>query len=112
MPVLKVQTNTEVADKQKLMHDATELLSHVLRKPIQYIMVIVETNVDMIFAGNDKPLAYVELKSIGLSENETTYISADLCNFLEERLNVPKDRIYIEFADAKRSMFGWNGGTF
>ncbi|MHC5831224.1 MAG: phenylpyruvate tautomerase MIF-related protein, partial [Nostoc sp.] len=25
---------------------------------------------------------------------------------------VPKNRIYIEFADAKGAMWGWNGKTF
>ncbi len=112
MPVLKVKTNSEVADKKKFMDDATELLSKVLMKPSHYIMVIIETGVDMMFAGTGDPLAYVELKSIGLREDATAAISAKLSKFLEDELKVPQDRIYIEFADAKRNMFGWNGGTF
>ena len=112
MPLLKVQTNQEVADKKKIMKEATDLLSRVLSKPSQYIMVIIEDNANMMFAASGKPLAYVELKSIGLPENQTSNISAEICNFVEQKLNVPQNRIYIEFADAKRSMFGWNGGTF
>ena len=112
MPLLKIQTNVEVSDKKAIMKDATTLLSKVLHKPIQYIMIVIETDVDMLFAGNDKPLAYVELKSINLPENETTYISAELCGFLENKLNLSKNRIYIEFSNAQRNMFGWNGGTF
>jgi phenylpyruvate tautomerase PptA (4-oxalocrotonate tautomerase family) len=112
MPLLKVQTNREVSDKKKIMEGATELLSKVLSKPTQYIMVIIEDSVDMMFAGTNAPLAYVELKSIGLPESHTPNISADLCRFIEDNLGVPQNRIYIEFADAKRSMFGWNGGTF
>jgi len=112
MPLLKVQTNEKVADKKKVMKDATELLSRVLSKPTQYIMVIIEDSVDMMFAGTNDPLAYVELKSIGLPESHTPNISAELCRFIEENIGVPQNRIYIEFADAKRNMFGWNGGTF
>lgn len=112
MPLLKIQTNVDVSDKKTIMKDATALLSKVLHKPIQYIMIVIETDVDMLFAGNDEPLAYVELKSINLPENETTYISAELCSFLENKLNIPQNRIYIEFSNAQRNMFGWNGGTF
>jgi phenylpyruvate tautomerase PptA (4-oxalocrotonate tautomerase family) len=112
MPLLKVQTNREVSDKKKIMEDATELLSKVLSKPTQYIMVIIEDSVEMMFAGTNAPLAYEELKSIGLPESHTPNISAELCRFIEDNLGVPQNRIYIEFADAKRSMFGWNGGTF
>ena len=112
MPVLKVQTNSEVQDKKQFKEDATSLLSKVLQKPSQYIMIILETNVDMMFGGSEDPLAYVELKSIGLPGNATSYISSELCSFLEGELKVPQNRIYIEFADAQRNMFGWNGGTF
>jgi len=112
MPVLKVQTNAEIADKTAFMEEATELLSNVLMKPSRYIMVMVETNPDMMFAKSKELLAYVELKSIGLPEDTTASLSAELCKFLESELKVPQDRIYIEFANAGRNMFGWNGGTF
>jgi phenylpyruvate tautomerase PptA (4-oxalocrotonate tautomerase family) len=112
MPVLKVQTNLEIADKRKFMEDATALLSRVLGKPSQYIMVIVDANADMMFAGSNEPLAYLELKSIGLPKNKTSGISAELCNFIEGEIQVPQNRIYIEFANAERDMFGWNGSTF
>jgi len=112
MPLLKVQTNSAIPDSEKFMKDATELVSRILKKPVQYIMVSVEQNRDMLFGGNNAPLAYVELKSIGLPQNQTPNISAELCSFIERELGVPQNRIYIEFADAQRNMFGWNGGTF
>jgi len=31
---------------------------------------------------------------------------------MNSELGLPADRVYIEFADAPRSMWGWNGGTF
>ena len=31
---------------------------------------------------------------------------------MQTHLGVPADRVYIEFADAKRHMWGWDGGTF
>lgn len=112
MPVFKVQTNAVIQDKETFMKEATTMLSHVLQKPEQYIMVIPEAGSDMMFSGNDEPAVYAELKSIGLPQNKTAVISAEICAFLEEKLGVPQNRMYIEFTDAERHMFGWNGGTF
>jgi phenylpyruvate tautomerase PptA (4-oxalocrotonate tautomerase family) len=112
MPVLKVQTNAVIEDKEAFMQEATALLSKVLGKPAQYIMIIPESGTDMMFAGNREPALFAELKSISLPEDETAAISAELCAFLENSLGVPQNRMYIEFSNAERHMFGWNGGTF
>ncbi len=112
MPVLKVQTNAGIIDKETFMKEATDLLSRVLRKPPQYIMILPEPDKDVMFGKSEEPAAFVELKSIGLPEDETADISSEICTFLEEKLGVPQDRMYIEFSNAERHMFGWNGGTF
>jgi len=39
-------------------------------------------------------------------------MSQDFCQQIHEHLGVAPNRIYIEFADAKGSMWGWNGSTF
>ncbi|MEW6499601.1 MAG: phenylpyruvate tautomerase MIF-related protein, partial [Cyanobacteriota bacterium] len=36
----------------------------------------------------------------------------DFCQQINEKLGVSTNRIYIEFADAKGSMWGWDGSTF
>jgi len=112
MPVLKIQTNTEVKNKEKLMSEASAKVSEVLSKPEKFIMIHVEENPDMIFAGSGEPLAYLELKSISLPEDSTKAISAELCTFIQNKLNIPVERIYIEFTNARRHMFGYNGATF
>jgi phenylpyruvate tautomerase PptA (4-oxalocrotonate tautomerase family) len=114
MPLLKIQTNSKVsADKRKLLATlASKAVADMLGKPERYVMVSVEENPAMMFAGNDEPLAYLELKSIGLPQSETREFSATLSELLSEQLGLPADRIYIEFSDAPRSMWGWNGGTF
>jgi phenylpyruvate tautomerase PptA (4-oxalocrotonate tautomerase family) len=112
MPYLKIQTNVKVENRNQLLTDATAFLSELLGKPAQYIMVVVEHKLEMLFSGTDEPLAFLELKSIGLPENETSILSARICDFIQETLSIPKDRIYIEFSNAERHMFGWNGKTF
>jgi phenylpyruvate tautomerase PptA (4-oxalocrotonate tautomerase family) len=42
----------------------------------------------------------------------TERLSKMLCDFVKEELNIPKNRVYIEFSDAPGKMWGWNGGTF
>lgn len=114
MPLLKIQTNSSMhADKRRLLAStASGLVADMLGKPERYVMVSVEENPAMMFAGSDAPLAYLELKSIGLPQSETAEFSATLSEMIENQLGLPADRIYIEFADAPRSMWGWNGGTF
>ena len=114
MPVLKIETNAPAADGAgtALLQAASRLVADALGKPERYVMVSLQANPRMLFAGDDAPLAYLELKSIGLPESRTAELSAILCKFMDEQLGVTADRVYIEFADAPRAMFGWNGGTF
>jgi len=114
MPYLKIQTNQTLdADKsQDLLSQASTLVARELGKPESYVMVAIEAPTPMLFAGTDAPLAYLELKSIGLPESKTTALSQALCSMMEEAAGISKERVYIEFADAARAMWGWNGRTF
>jgi phenylpyruvate tautomerase PptA (4-oxalocrotonate tautomerase family) len=94
------------------MKQASALLAQQLKKPERYIMVSIKPETDMLFAGDNTPLAYLELKSIGLPEASTAALSAALCRFVSEHLAIEPDRIYIEFSNASGRMWGWNGDTF
>jgi phenylpyruvate tautomerase PptA (4-oxalocrotonate tautomerase family) len=114
MPFLKIQTNHPLSAGQarELAASASALVAGQLGKPERYVMTAVETNPAMQFAGTDEPLAYLELKSIGLPESITADASRALCDLVSTATGVSPERIYIEFADAPRKMWGWNGGTF
>ncbi|WP_455234747.1 phenylpyruvate tautomerase MIF-related protein [Thiogranum longum] len=114
MPLLKIQTNRQLNEEQQtlLIKRASEAVAAMLGKPERYVMVSFEHNPAMLFSGSDEPLAYLELKSIGLPESKTSDLSQRLSSLVDGELGVRADRIYIEFADAPRSMWGWNGGTF
>lgn len=76
-------------------------------------MTAFEAETPMTFAGTTEPVCYVEIKSVGtMSSPQTKAMSQDFCEQLEASLGVSKQRIYIEFADAKGMMWGWNGSTF
>jgi phenylpyruvate tautomerase PptA (4-oxalocrotonate tautomerase family) len=114
MPYLKIQTNTSISndESKNLAQKASALVAEQLGKPEQYVMVALQPGSTMLFAGSDEPLAYLELKSIGLPESKTKQLSEALCNLVTQELGISSERTYIEFADAPRSMWGWNGGTF
>lgn len=113
MPLLKIQTNISLSpdQQQSLLSTASQQIAKALGKPERYVMVSIQPSANMLFAGSDAPLAYLELKSIGLAENQTAELSALFSRLMAE-YDIPADRIYIEFSDAPRKMWGWNGGTF
>jgi phenylpyruvate tautomerase PptA (4-oxalocrotonate tautomerase family) len=114
MPLLSITTNqllTE-ADRPQVLKQLSASVAEVLGKPERYVMVSYQHNPHMLFGGSDAPLAYLELKSIGLPGDKTGTLSAALTEAMQTYLRIPVDRVYIEFADAERHMWGWNGGTF
>lgn len=114
MPLLRIQTNLNPTEtqRQSLLRTASQQVAALLGKPERYVMVSLEHNTAMLFAGKDAPLAYLELKSIGLPTAKTGELSQALCTLLHQALGIDADRIYIEFSDAERTLWGWNGGTF
>jgi len=114
MPFLRIQTNQPLSDAEarELAARASAVVAEQTGKPERYVMTAVESNPAMQFAGSDAPLAYLELKSIGLAESRTADMSRALCGLLAGTTGVDPERVYIEFTDAPRKMWGWNNGTF
>lgn len=114
MPLLRIQTNAQLEKStlQSLLRSASQLVSAQLGKPEQYVMVAIESNPNMLFGGTSEPLAYLELKSIGLPDEATGGLSKALCGLLQEALSISQERVYVEFSNAPRHLWGWNGATF
>jgi phenylpyruvate tautomerase PptA (4-oxalocrotonate tautomerase family) len=114
MPLLKIETNQDVEElaRNRVIAKASQQVATMLGKPERYVMVSLQINPSMVFAGAQEPLAYLELKSIGLPQARTAELSAGLAELMKAELGLPADRIYIEFSDAPRTMWGWNSTTF
>jgi phenylpyruvate tautomerase len=114
MPILIVKTNADLSsvDRPGLLRTASETVAAMLGKPEGYVMVILEPTPDMCFGGDSAPLAYLELKSLGLPEDRTPEFSAALCALLQQQLGIAPGRVYIEFASPARHLFGFDGKTF
>ena len=111
-----IVTTSAVGDKLKDSEFAAQLskiVAETVRKPEQYVMTQVNTSQVMTYAGTQEPCAFVRIVSIGnLDAGSNKNISARVCGLIETVYGVDPVRVYIEFVDSERHMFGWNGSTF
>lgn len=114
MPYLKLRTNTSISKDQspKLLSQLSQLLAKETGKSVRYVMVELVSDRQMIFSDSDEPLAFLECKSIGLTTDQATSLSASISQTLTDQLDISADRIYIEFSNCSAEYWGWNGSTF
>jgi phenylpyruvate tautomerase PptA (4-oxalocrotonate tautomerase family) len=114
MPLLKIQTNVNVAEGKRdaLLKNASRAIAQLLGKPEQYMMVSLEAERPMMFAGTSEPAAFMDLRAIGLPVGKTGQLSALLCDLAKAELGAAKERVYINFTDVPANLWGWNGETF
>ncbi len=114
MPYLKIQTNLPLSKKaeRNVLKDASELLARELGKPEEFVMLALQADTPMMFAGTDDPVAFLELKSIGLPADRTKQLSRTLCDLINRHLGIKPERVYVKFIDVRHGMWGWKGDTF
>ena len=113
MPLLKITTNIPLENEaaQALCSSASSHVASLLGKPESYVMISIQ-QATMSFAGEASPCAMLELKSLGLPEQQTADFSASICEFLSSATGIASERIYIEFSSPERHRWGWDKRTF
>ena len=114
MPYLKIQSNLPLSKKaeRSILKDASALVAQELGKPEEFVMIAVQPDTPMLFSGTDDPVAFLELKSIGLPVKKTKQLSKALCGLINQHLGIRPERVYVKFIDVRRGMWGWKGDTF
>jgi phenylpyruvate tautomerase PptA (4-oxalocrotonate tautomerase family) len=117
MPLLSLVTSAPSPSPEaraRLFSGLSSLLARELDKPEAYVMVTLAAGAAMSFGGDASTAAcYAELKNVGsLSPGRVAELSRILCAAIGGALDLPQDRIYIEFTNADGAMWGWNGETF
>jgi phenylpyruvate tautomerase len=114
MPYLSIETNQTIdpASNRELMKKASAFTAELLAKPESYVMITIKPETPLIFGGSGDPVAFVLLKSIGLPKERCTEFSEKICGFVEQEMEVAQNRVFIDFKDLEREMFGWNSKTF
>ncbi len=111
MPLISVRTSANSRiESELLLSELSSNLASLTGKPESYVMVILEPNIMMTFAGNSDPCAFVDIKSIGsLSPGE---MSSQFSQIISRNSDIPINRIYLNFEDVAASSWGYNGKTF
>ena len=114
MPYLKIQTNLPLGKKSEhsILRSASALIATELEKPEALVMVALQPDTAMLFAGTDDPVAFLELKSVGLPARKTKALSRSLCELFEQHFGIDRGRVYVKFIDVQRGMWGWKGDVF
>ena len=86
------------------------MVSDLTGKPENYVMTMIQSDLQMTFAGTDEPCCFVKLKSIGALN--PSIMSKSFCELIASKTNIKTNRIYIEFIDVEASQWGFNTSTF
>ena len=109
MPYINVSTSAKVDDKDKLLEEISIFISSLTNKSRRFVMAKIDDNCQMYF-DDERPSCFLEIKSIGsLNPSE---MSKPISDFVNQKIGIPTDRIYISFEDVPASMWAWNGRTF
>ena len=109
MPLINISTSVKVQDKSKFLEEISILISSITNKSKKFVMAKLEDDSKLFFE-DESPCCYLEVKSIGSLNTEV--MAKSLCSFLNEKFDIPIDKIYICFEDIPAEMWGWNGKTF
>src|ERR1051326_2950039 len=107
MPLLKVETTVALSDdkRQGLLSSLSKLVAANIGKPEKYVMISV-TPAAIMMSGESGDAAFVDLRSVGgLGDAVNRKLSYGICAVLKESLNIPPERIYLNFTDV-------NGGNW
>jgi phenylpyruvate tautomerase PptA (4-oxalocrotonate tautomerase family) len=114
MPLARIFTNTQVEQtaQNETLKTISSILCQTLGKPEKYIMGIF-THSTFIMSETHEPACFVDICSIGkLNPDTNRELSEKICDLIQNKLGVPKERTYIYFQDIPRPDWGWNGTTF
>ena len=110
MPLVSIQATQETPTE--VIAELSRIAAETIGKPERYVMVSA-TKSDLMMGGVEGNAAFVEVKSIGgLNHDVCEKLSANICNLLKAKLQIPPDRIYLNFTEVPASQWGVNGSLF
>ena len=112
MPLLEIRTSNDLFEsvREKILRDASALVATTLGKSEASVMVTIQS-AHNLFGGESGPSAFIELKSVGgLDPQTSARVAAGMCQLMETEADIPTTRVYLHFVELERSQWGWNGG--
>ena len=107
----KITVPLSAEKKEKLKSELGKAIS-LMNKPESYLMVGIEDNYDLWFAGKKlEKGAFVSVDILGNpSSADCQKMTAAVCKTLKDELDIPGDSVYIKYGGTKD--WGWNGSNF
>ncbi|NMP37389.1 MAG: hypothetical protein GX051_04595 [Clostridiales bacterium] len=113
MPYINLKTTVSVdSDKGKaLKAKFGKAIENFPGKSEKWLVVGVEDNARLWFAGSDEGCAYTEVALLGTA-SDAAYesMTAALTDIISSELAISPDKIYIKYEECTH--WGWNGGNF
>lgn len=107
----KITTSVSPEKKETVKAELGKAIS-LLHKPEAYLMVGIEDNYDLWFAGKKLSKgAYVSVSLFGhASSSDYENLTAKICEIYEKELGIPSSAVYVTYHPV--SDWGWNGSNF
>lgn len=116
MPFIRIETNHEFTQNVigNVITQITECVHIDKGDPTSMIQVVVDTNINVSFAGDyERPAAVVQLLSLSMSAEVTKKLTESISDILLENFNIPANRMYIFFQEfTQMHLVGWNRKIF
>lgn len=113
MPLIKMHTSTSIAEEKHtgLMGSLSKIVADATGKSEAVVMVTLNHG-PIMMAGTGDNAALLDVRGIGGVNKETnTAITNMVCALLEQELNIPPGRVYINFTDIDGTNWGCNSKT-
>ena len=113
MPFIDSKITIPVGDEQKeAIKTRLGKAVSILNKPESFLMVGIEDNYDLWFAGEKvEKGAYVSVEIYGNASSDAyNRMTGEICSILGDELGIPADRIYVKYHGV--ADWGWNGRNF
>ncbi|MCR4781326.1 MAG: hypothetical protein K5851_01060 [Lachnospiraceae bacterium] len=113
MPFIDSKISTKVNDtlKEEIKTELGQLIS-TLGKPESYLMVGIDDDYDLWFAGEKlEKGAYVSVSLFGnASRDAYDKLTGQICDLFNEKLGIPGNQVYVTYHPVND--WGWNGSNF
>lgn len=109
MPFITIDTNAKAKVSQEVMVDLAQKCAEILHKPIEVMIVKINTGVNMIFGGDETAIgALMEVKSVGYGESKAKLV-AELTRFAMQEFNAEQKYVSMHLVDMPAANVGENG---
>ena len=111
MPFIQTRTNIDISrEKEENIKRRLGEAAIIIGKSESWLMCEFVPNCNMYFRGNnDKPIAYIDVRLYGRSNNYNE-MTKELTNIANSELGISPDNIYVSYSE--HDNWGWNGNNF